>query len=100
MGVDGVGAGWCAVAVGGMCVRAVSRGFVCPLFILSFLGGYVMTLQAWCEKYGVAVHFAPSVHVYLPNDASEEQTWELHHLADYAVSSVSGPVRWMTCRSK
>lgn len=63
-----------------------------------------VTLIQWAEKYNERIVYVPlpsvgpdafSTCVYPPKDSM----WELSHLTDYALSSLSGPVAWMHRRT-
>lgn len=60
-----------------------------------------LTLAQWSDKYEVPVaHQKGLTFVVLPDQlrrkTDENMSWDLAHLIDYAVSSVSGPVAWLT----
>ncbi len=69
-----------------------------------------MKLKEWCSKYSispthpttecgaVSVIFTPGVRPG-SNGSDSGQSWELCHLTDFAVSTVSGPVVWLVPRS-
>jgi hypothetical protein len=59
--------------------------------------GEQMTLQAWREKYsGMVVHQHANGAYWLPDYLMPDgPAWELYHLDDYAVSSVTGGSIWL-----
>ena len=65
----------------------------------------MLTLKQWCDNVGVLPTHpttetgAVSTCIY-PSELTAEQQWDLYHLSDYAVSTVSGPVIWLVPRAK
>lgn len=59
-----------------------------------------MTLNEWLARTTCYARIHPSgaICVYDAHQQSPEAKWSLYHLADYVVSSVSGPVTWMVRR--
>lgn len=60
--------------------------------------GVDMTLAEYAAKYNVLVtdHKSGAKYVVGPSEVSK---WELFHLSDYAVTSVSGPTHWLVKRN-
>ena len=61
----------------------------------------VGTLAAWLKRSGAygQAHKSGAVAVYEADRLSQALQWDLYHLKDYAVSSVSGPVTWLVRRN-
>ena len=59
-----------------------------------------MTLAEWSEEHAVTVetHSSGAKFVLNAHSLSARAKWGLHHLVDYAVSTVSGPVHWLAPR--
>lgn len=55
----------------------------------------MMTLIQWAERYGEMVlrHGTTGAMYVMPKNQAGR--WDLFHLTDYRVSSVSGPVYWL-----
>lgn len=62
-----------------------------------------MTLQEWSNARGIPWYRHEGGAVYVLNDGAPgfetRNDWTLWHLTDYAVSTVSGPVVWLTERA-
>lgn len=60
-----------------------------------------MTLREWSELTGILPTHPTTERgaVSVICNAQHKHSWELWHLSDYAVSSVSGPVVWLIPRT-
>lgn len=58
-----------------------------------------MKLREWCEKAGWVEQTHTNGQKYLVGTGLTPQlSWDLYHLEDYAVSTVSGPTVWLVAR--
>jgi hypothetical protein len=59
------------------------------------------SLADWCSRYGHVLGHTPGgcAYVVASMRPGETESWELFHLADYAVSTVSGPTYYLVPRS-
>lgn len=62
-----------------------------------------MNLEQFASTYDVTINIHSSGTYYLllsPKELNSDLSWDLFHLSDYAISTVSGPTYWLRARSK